>query len=208
MYVDIADYVRHCAVCQWDKPPTLPKKELRWMDKGGAPFVGWSINTAGPFPWDEDGNHYLLVAVDPFSKWVEIHAVPSLHSWRVTEFLYNDLVARWGEPCYIQTDNGTEFVGSFAQLCKGLGIVHHHITIGISKANGQVEQTIRTLKDCIRRSLTKTPATFWTNHLAPVLLLLCMTASRMMGVAPYLLATGQQPLLPSIAIPGLPSLPN
>ena len=35
-----------------------------------------------------------------------------------------------------------------------------------------------------------------------------MTASRMMGVAPYLLATSQQLLLPSIAIPGLPSLPN
>ena len=29
-----------------------------------------------------------------------------------------------------------------------------------------------------------------------------------MGVAPFLLATGQQPLLPSIAIPGLPSLPD
>ena len=109
---------------------------------------------------------------------------------------------------YVQTDNGAEFVGSFAQLCKGLGIVHHHITIGNSKANGQVKRTIRTLKDCIRHGLTKMPTTFWTNHLALALLLLCMTVSRMMGIAPYLLATGQQPLLPSIAIPGLPSLPD
>ena len=29
-----------------------------------------------------------------------------------------------------------------------------------------------------------------------------------MGFAPYLLATSQQALLPSIIIPGLPSLPN
>ena len=35
-----------------------------------------------------------------------------------------------------------------------------------------------------------------------------MTASRMTGIAPYLLATSRQPLLPSIAIPGLPSLPG
>ena len=35
-----------------------------------------------------------------------------------------------------------------------------------------------------------------------------MTVSRMMGAMPYLLATSQQPLLPSIAIPRLPSLPN
>ena len=90
----------------------------------------------------------------------------SLHSWRATEFLYDDLVARWGKPCYVQTDNGAEFAGSFAQLCKGLGIIHHHITTGNSKANGQVERTIRMLKDCIRYGLTKMPANFWTNHLA------------------------------------------
>ena len=108
--------------------------------------------------------------------------MPSLHSWRVAKFLYNDLVAHWGKLHYVQTDNGAEFAGSFAWLCKGLGIIHHHITIGNSKANGQVKQTIRMLKDCIRRGLTKMPTTFWTNHLALALLLLCMTVSRMTGI--------------------------
>ena len=134
--------------------------------------------------------------------------MPSLHSWRAAKFLYDDLVARWGKLRYVRTDNGTEFAGSFAQLCKGLGIIHHLITIGNSKANRQVEQTIRMLKDCIWRGLTKMPATFWMNHLALALLLLRMTVSRMMGIMPYLLATRQQPLLPSITVPGLPSLPD
>ena len=74
--------------------------------------------------------------MDPFSKWVEIRAVPSLHSWRVVEFLYNDLVACWGRPRYVQTNNSAEIAGSFARLCKELGIIHHHITVGNSKANG------------------------------------------------------------------------
>ena len=128
--------------------------------------------------------------MDPFSKWVEIHAMPSLHSWRMVEFLYDDLVARWGKPHFIWTDNSTKFVGSFAKLCKGLGIVHHHITLGNSKANGQVEWMIRMLKDCIRCGLTKVPTTFWMNYLASALLLLWMTGSRMMSVLLYLLATG------------------
>ena len=98
--------------------------------------------------------------MDPFSKWVEIRTMPSLHGWRAAKFLYNDLVACWGKPHYVQTDNGTKFVGSFAWLCKGLGIVHHHITVGNSKANGQVERTIRMLKDCIQRGLPKAPTTF------------------------------------------------
>ena len=128
--------------------------------------------------------------MDPFLKWVEIRTVPSLYSWRAAEFLYDDLVAHWGKLHYIRTDNGAEFAGSFAWLCKGLGIIHHHITIGNSKANRQVKQTIRTLKDCIWCGLTKMPTTFWTNHLASVLLLLYMKVSRMMGIVPYLLATG------------------
>ena len=128
--------------------------------------------------------------MDPFSKWVEVRTVPLLYSWRVAKFLYDDLVARGGKPHYILTDNVAEFAGSFAWLHKGLGIIYHHITVGNSKANGQVEWTIRTVKDYIWRGLTKAPATFWMNHLATALLLLPMTMSRMMGVMPYLLAIG------------------
>ena len=78
------------------KPPTLPKEKLGCIDKGGAPFIRWSINVLGPLPWDEDRNHYFFITVDPFSKWVETHTVPLLHSWRAAKFLYDDLVARWG----------------------------------------------------------------------------------------------------------------
>ena len=109
---------------------------------------------------------------------------------RAAEFLYDDLVARWRKMCYVQTNNGAEFSGSFAWLCKGLGIVHYHITIGNSKTNGQVERMIRMLKDCIRHGLTKVSTAFWTNHLALDLLLLYMTVSRMMGSTLYLLASG------------------
>ena len=40
MHVDIADCILHYSVCQQDKPLTLPKEELSWTDKGGAPFNG------------------------------------------------------------------------------------------------------------------------------------------------------------------------
>ena len=89
-------------------------------------------------------------------------------------------------------------------ICKGLGIAHHHTIVSNSKANIQVERTIQMLKDSIQHSLIKEPASFWTNHLALALLLLCMTASWIMGIAPYLVARGHQPLLPSLAIPALP----
>ena len=32
---------------------------VKWIDKGTVPFSGWSIDTAGPFPLDEEGNRYI-----------------------------------------------------------------------------------------------------------------------------------------------------
>ena len=61
--------------------------------------------------------------------------MPSLHSWRAAEFLY-DLCSRWGKPGYVRTDNGPEYRGFFHKLCKGLAIQHYHITVGNSKGNG------------------------------------------------------------------------
>ena len=76
MHKDVSDCVRHCKVLQKDQVPPPLLEELQWIDKGTAPFLGWSINAAGPFPKDTDGNQFLLIAADPFSKWVEARPVP------------------------------------------------------------------------------------------------------------------------------------
>ena len=68
------------------------------------------------FPGDRDGNHCLFFTMDLFSNWVETCAMPLLHSWGATEFLYNDMVTCWGSPCYVWIDNSTNFVDSFVQL--------------------------------------------------------------------------------------------
>ncbi len=106
--------LKRCPVCQIDKPqqPFVEKKKLIEPPKG--PFMGWSIDLAGPFPKDADGNQYLIVAVDPFSKWVEAEPIPSKHAWRTADFLWK-LVARWGKPLWIRSDNGKEFRGSFTR---------------------------------------------------------------------------------------------
>ena len=93
MHSNVANCIQYCLVYQWDKLPVPPKEELCWMDQGGTLFIGCSINVVSPLPWDKDRNHYLIVTMDPFSKWLEIHAMPSLYSGRTAEFLYNDLVA-------------------------------------------------------------------------------------------------------------------
>ena len=123
MHEDASDCVRFCEVLQKDRVPPPPLEDRRWINKGTAPFLGWSIDAAGLFPKDADGNRFLLIMVDPFYKWVEARPVPSLHSWRAAEFL-EDIMHRWGKPRYVRTDHGSESKGSFARLCKVLSVVH------------------------------------------------------------------------------------
>ena len=73
---------------------------------------------------------YLFLTMDTSCKWVVNHAMPILYSWQAIEFLYDDVLAHWGKPSYIHTNNGADFAGSFTWLCNGLGIIYYHITIG------------------------------------------------------------------------------
>ena len=75
MRADVESCLAHCTTCQRDRPPPPAREELRWTERGGAPFLTWSLDCAGPFPPDEDGNRYLIVAVNDFSKWVEVRPV-------------------------------------------------------------------------------------------------------------------------------------
>ena len=88
-----------------------------------------------------------------------------------------------------------------------MGITHRRITVGNSKANGQVERTIRTLKEAIRRGMTRDPRSYWSNHLAPALAMLRFTPNSTTGLTPFSLVTGRHPYLPSLPARPLPDLP-
>ena len=63
--------LKNCQICQLDNPRVPPLEKTRFIEPPQGPFKGWSLDLAGPFPRDIDGNQYLVVAVDTFSKWVE-----------------------------------------------------------------------------------------------------------------------------------------
>ena len=136
MHVDVQRCLTSCKTCQIAKPPKPHPEEYHAAFKGTCPLQAWALDLAGPFPQDEEGNTWLVVAIDPFSKWIEARPLKSRHSWRVAEFLWDDIVCRWGRPGWIRTDNGTEFAGGFQSLVESLGIQHLRISVGNSKANG------------------------------------------------------------------------
>ena len=57
-----------------------------------------AVDLVGPFPTSQDGNCYLLVAMDYFTKWGEAYAVLNMEASTVADTLTNEMFFRFSPP--------------------------------------------------------------------------------------------------------------
>jgi ribonuclease HI len=72
------------------------------------PFACWGLDMIGPLPTAPGGFNRVLVAIDKFTKWIEVKPVTCPKADRVLDFL-DELVHRNGLPHRIITDLGSNF---------------------------------------------------------------------------------------------------
>jgi transposase InsO family protein len=86
------------------------------------------------------GFTHILVAIDKFSKWIEVHPICSLRSKKVVLF-FTDIVHRFGVPNSIITDNGTQFTSKkFLEFYDSYHIRVDWSAVAHPQTNGQVER--------------------------------------------------------------------
>ena len=77
MQQQVINYVRSCPDCQMRRKKILEKPVgLLTPPCSKLPFERLGIDLIGPFPKSALGNKYVIVAVDYFTKWVIVKAVP------------------------------------------------------------------------------------------------------------------------------------
>jgi hypothetical protein len=79
--------------------------------------VVWGLDILGPFPHGTGGFEFLHVAIDKFTKWPEVELARKVTTQSAIKF-FKGLVARFGIPNMIITDNGTQFTSrAFTAYC-------------------------------------------------------------------------------------------
>ena len=74
----------------------------------GAPTERIALDILGPLPVSEEGNKYLLVVSDYFTKWPEAYSLPNQEAITVAEVLVKEFVSRYEyQKNYTQTKVGT-----------------------------------------------------------------------------------------------------
>ena len=97
------------------------------------------LDMVGPFKTARGGLTHLLVAVDKFTKWVEVKPIKKLNGLTAVTFV-TDITTWYGIPHSIITDNGTNFAkGALARFCATQGIRLDLVYVAHPQSNGQVE---------------------------------------------------------------------
>ena len=73
------------------------------------PFAQWGIDIMGPFTLGKKQLRFIIVAIDYFTKWVKAKLVTTITKAKVINFVWKNIICKFGVPHVIISDNGKQF---------------------------------------------------------------------------------------------------
>ena len=118
------------------------------------PFTLCGSDLIGQLPKGRGSIQYAVVAVNYFTKWVKAKALASITPTKIKEFVYKNIVFRYGVQHIIISDNDKQFgCEEFKEFCDNLQIKNAFSSIAQLEANGQVEVVNKTIRHDLKTKL-------------------------------------------------------
>jgi len=114
-------------------------------------FHRWGLDHISDLPTSASGHKHALVCVDYYTKWVECIPVKDLSAETTVQAFLLNIIARYGTPAEIITDNGPAFKGEFRDFCRRRLINQRFITEDVPRSNGLAERAVQTVKNALRK---------------------------------------------------------
>jgi Integrase zinc binding domain/RNase H-like domain found in reverse transcriptase len=192
MESDINWYVKTCTICQERQkmliksPPTLTHTP--------SLFQTFHCDTMH-FSEASNGCKYIVQGRDSLTSWPEGRALRKETGKTVAEWLFEDVICRWGCLQNIVTDNSQVFNSAIHYLQTKYGIQGIKISPYNSQANGKVERMHWDTRQTLYKA-TGGQANKWFWFYPHVLWAERMTIKKGLGCSPYFAVTGAHPVLP------------
>ncbi|KAK0595586.1 hypothetical protein LWI29_008081 [Acer saccharum] len=130
LFADAKRVAARCKACQKIANNIRQPPELLQSITSPWPFAMWGIDLIGPMPTATGGAKHAIVAVDYFTKWVEVEPLVHITEANTISFVKKNILYRFGIPNTIITDNGTQFDGrKFRELCDKYGINNYYCKV-------------------------------------------------------------------------------
>ena len=90
----------------------------------------------GPFPIAVRQLKFLVIGIDYFTKWVKSEALATIMEKNIQNFVWKNIICRYGIPKVLVSDNGKQFDNiAFRDFYSELGIKNHYSSPAHSWAN-------------------------------------------------------------------------
>ena len=96
------EYVKTCYTCQ--QRGSQKENNIKRTIKINDIFERWGIDVVGPLIPTEQGNRYIIVAMEYFTRWPEARPTKTANSIDTATFIYEEIICRYGAPKVIQSD--------------------------------------------------------------------------------------------------------
>ena len=154
------------------------------------------VDIMGPLPESEQGNVYVLVAADYFTKWVEVYAIPNQEAITVAKKLTDEMFCRFSPPEQLHSDQGRQFESELMkEICKLLNIRKTQTTPYHPQCDGLVERFNRTLLDMLATTTRRHPFD-WETQIRKVCMAYNTSVHSSTGFTPFYLMFGREARLP------------
>ena len=197
-------WCRRCDVCAQSKPgPKRTHAQLGHVPVA-APLERIALDIMGPIPETDDGNKYILVLGDYFSKWTEAYALKNHTAQTVADIIMEKFISRFGLTRSLHSDQGPVFESDLiAELCKLLHINKTRTVPYNPKSDGLVERANRTVIQMLT-TLVNEAQNDWNDLLPFVMMAYRSSVHESTKCTPNLLMLNHETNLPIDLMIGAP----
>ena len=166
MRKDVNQWYKQSPDCAQSKgPPARPYGKLTKV-LTGAPLDIIAVDILSRLPQTENGNKYVLVLTDYFTKWIEAFPLPDAEASTCMRAMYDGFFSRFGLSRQLHSDQGKKFDSKlFHELCKIAGVNKTCTSPFHPRSDGQTERANRTILQMLRATAQDNPTDDPTDYL-------------------------------------------
>ncbi len=150
MMKDIKKYAKTCFQYQ-QRGSTKQNNQKRTILTTDI-FERWGVDIVRPLLITREGNKYIIVAMDYFSRWSEARSFKVTNVDTVVIFLYEEIICRFEASRILQSNRETHFINEIIQrLTKRFRIKHSLSSPYYLQSNELVKRFNKTLCEGIAK---------------------------------------------------------
>lgn len=197
MDLDLKRFIEECEPCKLNSSRNEQRvAPAHPLEPPGIPFYRWGLDFIQDLPKNSDGFTQIITCMDYATRFVVAKPVRRRDSKTVAEFLFHEILMKFGAPTEIITDRASCFSAGWLQDYLELQQVHHYPSTPYHpNTNGLVERMHAVLGPMIAKSCENMTQK-WPLFVAPAVFALNTRTHTVTGVSPFSLVYGFNPKLP------------